>query len=87
MISPYIFFVVFLNLNYSFFDLFAVIDNLTEGGPVNATTNLVVDVIRVGVESRDIGKAAAQSIVLLHGGDRPHLHSVPRHGPARHLRG
>ena len=64
MISPYIFFVVFLNLNYSFFDLFAVIDNLTEGGPVNATTNLVVDIIRVGVESRDIGKAAAQSIVL-----------------------
>ena len=65
MISPYIFFVVFLNLNYSFFDLFAVIDNLTEGGPVNATTNLVVDIIRVGVETRDIGKAAAQSIVLL----------------------
>lgn len=64
MISPYIFFVVFLNLNYSFFDLYAVIDNLTEGGPVNATTNLVVDVIRIGVESRDIGKAAAQSIVL-----------------------
>ncbi len=64
MISPYIFFVVFLNLNYSFFDLYAVIDNLTEGGPVNATTNLVVDIIRVGVESRDIGKAAAQSIVL-----------------------
>ncbi len=64
MISPYIFFVVFLNLNYSFFDLYGVIDNLTEGGPVNATTNLVVDVIRVGVESRDIGKAAAQSIVL-----------------------
>lgn len=64
LISPYIFLVVFLNLNYSFFDLYAVIDNLTEGGPVNATTNLVVDVIRVGVESRDIGKAAAQSIVL-----------------------
>ena len=64
MISPYIFFVVFLNLNYSFFDLYAVIDNLTEGGPVFSTTNLVVDVIRVGVESRDIGKAAAQSIVL-----------------------
>ncbi|MCY3799552.1 MAG: sugar ABC transporter permease [Chloroflexi bacterium] len=64
MISPYIFFVVFLNLNYSFFDLFAVIENLTEGGPVNATTNLVVDIIRVGVEARDIGKAAAQSIVL-----------------------
>ena len=65
IISPYIFFVVFLNLNYSFFDLFAVIDNLTGGGPVNSTTNLVVDVIRVGVESRDIGKAAAQSIILL----------------------
>ena len=87
MISPYIFFVVFLNLNYSFFDLYGVIDNLTEGGPVNATTNLVVDVIRVGVESRDIGKAAAQSIVLFIVVIGPHLHAVSCYGSARHLRG
>lgn len=65
MISPYTFFVVFFNLNYTFFDLFGLIDNLTDGGPVNATTNLVVDIIQIGVESRDIGRAAAQSIVLL----------------------
>lgn len=65
MISPYTFFVVFINLNYTFFDLFGLIDNLTRGGPVNATTNLVVDVIQTGVVARDIGKAAAQSIVLL----------------------
>ena len=87
MISPYIFFVVFLNLNYSFFDLYAVIDNLTEGGPVNATTNLVVDVIRVGVESPRYRKSRGAVYRLVHCGDRPHLHAVPRHGPARHVRG
>ena len=85
MISPYIFFVVFLNLNYSFFDLFAVIDNLTEGGPVNSTTNLVVDIIRVGVESRDIGKAAAQSIVLLICCHRSHLLAISHPRPSRHI--
>ena len=65
MLSPYVFFVVFLNLNYTIFDLFAIIDTLTGGGPVYATTNLVVNVIRTGVENSDIGKAAAQSVVLL----------------------
>ena len=65
MLSPYVFFVVFLNLNYTIFDLYAIIDTLTGGGPVYATTNLVVDVIRTGVETSDIGKAAAQSIILL----------------------
>jgi sn-glycerol 3-phosphate transport system permease protein len=65
MISPYTYFVVFINLNYTFFDLFGLIDNLTQGGPVNATTNMVVDIIQTGVVDRDIGKAAAVSIVLL----------------------
>lgn len=65
MISPYTFFVVFINLNYTFFDLFGLIDSLTHGGPANATTNMVVDIIQTGVAARDIGKAAAASIVLL----------------------
>ena len=65
MLMPYVFFVVFLTLNYSIFDLYAIIETLTEGGPVYATTNLVVDVIKTGVENSDIGKAAALSIILL----------------------
>lgn len=65
MISPYTFFVVFINLNYTFFDLFGLIENLTRGGPAEATTNMVFDIIRTGVFARDIGKAAAQSIILL----------------------
>lgn len=65
MLSPFTYFVVFINLNYTFFDLFGLIDNLTRGGPANSTTNMVVDIIQTGVAARDIGKAAAQSIVLL----------------------
>lgn len=65
MISPYTFFVVFINLNYTFFDLFGLIENLTRGGPADATSNMVIEIIQTGVFARDIGKAAAQSIVLL----------------------
>ena len=65
MLMPYVFFVVFLTLNYTIFDLYAIIETLTEGGPAYATTNLVVDVIKTGVENSDIGKAAALSIILL----------------------
>lgn len=65
MLSPFIFFLIFTNLTYSFFDLFGLIDNLTGGGPVNSTRNLIYDIYVVGIQNKDLGKAAAQSILLL----------------------
>jgi sn-glycerol 3-phosphate transport system permease protein len=65
MLSPFIFFLIFTNLTYSFFDLFGLIDNLTTGGPSRATTNLIYDIYVTGIQNKDLGRAAAQSLVLL----------------------
>lgn len=65
MLSPFIFFLIFTNLTYSFFDLFGLIDNLTTGGPSRSTTNLIYDIYVTGIQNRDLGRAAAQSLVLL----------------------
>lgn len=65
LLSPITFFLIITNLTYSFFDIFATIDMLTRGGPVNSTTTLIYRIFQTGVQERDLGKAAAQSIVLL----------------------
>lgn len=65
MLSPIIFFLIFSNLTYTFFDLFGLIDKLTQGGPNNATSNLIYDVYTLGIVNKDLGKAAAQSLVLM----------------------
>jgi sn-glycerol 3-phosphate transport system permease protein len=49
---------------YAFFDTFGLIDFLTGGGPVNSTSTLMYEVYVVGVQARDLGKAASQSLVL-----------------------
>lgn len=65
LLSPITFFLVITNVTYAFFDTFGVIDYLTTGGPVNATSNLIYDIFVVGIQERDLGRAAAQSILLL----------------------
>lgn len=64
LLSPITFFLVVTNTTYAFFDTFGVIDFLTAGGPLNSTSTLMYEVFVVGVQSRDLGKAAAQSLVL-----------------------
>ncbi len=65
MISPIIFFLAFFNLTYAFFDLFGVIDKVTGGGPRGATSNLVYEIFTLGIQNKDLGKAAAQSLILM----------------------
>ncbi len=65
MLSPIIFFLVFSNLTYAFFDLFGVIDKITQGGPGNSTSNLIYEIFTLGIQNKDLGKAAAQSLVLM----------------------
>lgn len=65
LISPIIFFLAFFNLTYAFFDLFGVIDKITGGGPRGATSNLVYEIFTLGIQNKDLGKAAAQSLVLM----------------------
>ncbi|MCC7209182.1 MAG: sugar ABC transporter permease [Anaerolineae bacterium] len=65
MLSPITFFLIVTNVTYAFFETYATIDYLTPGGgPLGSTTTMMYDVIRVGVTNNDLGKAAAQSIVL-----------------------
>jgi sn-glycerol 3-phosphate transport system permease protein len=64
LLSPITFFLIITNMTYSFFDTFGTIDYLTGGGPSEATTTMIYNIYKVGIQNRDLGKAAAQSIVL-----------------------
>lgn len=65
LLSPTTFFLLVTNLTYAFFETYATIDYLTPGGgPLQSTTTMMYRVIQVGVYNNDLGKAAAQSIVL-----------------------
>jgi sn-glycerol 3-phosphate transport system permease protein len=65
LLSPTTFFLVITNLTYAFFDTYATIDYLTPGGgPLQSTTTMMYRVIQLGIDNNDLGKAAAQSIVL-----------------------
>jgi sn-glycerol 3-phosphate transport system permease protein len=64
-LSPITFFLIITNLTYTFFDVYGTIDYLTKGGPNGATSVAIYEIIRVGIRSdRDLGRAAAQSIIL-----------------------
>ncbi|MBP8972860.1 MAG: sugar ABC transporter permease [Anaerolineae bacterium] len=65
MLSPITFFLIVTNLTYAFFETYATIDYLTPGGgPLKSTTTMMYRVIQLGVQNNDMGKAAAESIVL-----------------------
>lgn len=66
-LSPITFFLVVTNLTYAFFDTFGTIDYLTAGGPAGATSVAMYEIYRVGVPGRDLGRAAAQSMLLFGG--------------------
>ncbi|MBE2270264.1 MAG: sugar ABC transporter permease [Anaerolinea sp.] len=64
LLSPITFFLVITNMTYAFFESFGTIDYLTGGGPLESTTTLMYNIYMVGIRNNDLGKAAAQSIVL-----------------------
>ena len=65
LLSPTTFFLLVIDLVYSFFETFGVIDTVTQGGPANATNILVYQVFQTGFVGLDLGGAAAQSVVLM----------------------
>lgn len=65
LLSPTSFFLIVVNVVYSFFDTFAIIDVITGGGPNYATNILVYKVVHDGVKGLDIGSAGAQSVILM----------------------
>lgn len=65
LLWPTTFFLCVINIVYVFFDTFAIIDSLTEGGPGKSTSTLVYRIYVEGFKSMDYGSSAAQSVMLM----------------------
>ena len=65
LLSPTTFFLLVINIIYSFFDTFAVIDTTTQGGPGTSTDILVYKVYNDGFNGLNLGSSSAQSVVLM----------------------
>lgn len=66
-LSPITFFLIVTNLTYAFFDTFGTIDYLTAGGPAGATSVAMYQIYQVAIPGRDLGRGAAQSLLLFLG--------------------
>jgi sn-glycerol 3-phosphate transport system permease protein len=65
LLSPTTFFLLVINIVYSFFDTFAIVDAATKGGPGKDTAILVYKAYFDGFKAMDLGGSAAQSVVLM----------------------
>ncbi len=65
LLAPIGFFLLVVNIVYAFFDTFGIIQNVTQGGPGQATQILVYKVWYDGVVGLDLGGSAAQSVMLM----------------------
>ena len=65
LLSPTTFFLLVINIVYTFFDTFGIIDATTEGGPGQSTSILVYKVYQDGFKALDLGSSAAQSVILM----------------------
>lgn len=63
-LGPIAFFLLITNLTYSFFDIYGTVDLLTKGAPAGSTSVAIYEIIRVGIDNGDLGRGAAQSVVL-----------------------
>jgi sn-glycerol 3-phosphate transport system permease protein len=65
LLSPITFFLVITNVTYAFFETVGTLVYLTGGaGPLDSTNTLMFRIYQLGIRNNDMGKAAAQSIVL-----------------------
>jgi sn-glycerol 3-phosphate transport system permease protein len=65
LLSPITFFLIVTNITYAFFETVGTVIYMTGGaGPLGSTNILMWRVYELGVQHGDLGKAAAQSIVL-----------------------
>jgi sn-glycerol 3-phosphate transport system permease protein len=64
LLSPITFFLLVMNLIYSYFASFGLIDVLTQGGPANSTTILIYQLYKDFFIFHKTGYAAAESFVL-----------------------
>src|SRR5512145_1336813 len=65
LLSPITFYLVVVNLIFSFFSSFGVIHAVTQGGPGNATEIMVFKIYKDGFIGLNMGSSAAQSVILM----------------------
>src|SRR3989338_5187765 len=65
LLAPITFYLVVVNLIFSFFGSFGMIDAVTQGGPGNATEIMVFKVYKDGFIGLNLGSSAAQSVLLM----------------------
>jgi sn-glycerol 3-phosphate transport system permease protein len=65
LLSPTTFFLMVINVVYTMFDTFGVIDATTAGGPNQSTMILVYKVYRDGQLGANLGSSGAQSVILM----------------------
>lgn len=63
-LSPITFFLIVTNLTDAFFGSYGTIDYLTKGAPAGATSTAMYEIIQVAIPGKDIGRGAAQSLML-----------------------
>lgn len=65
LLAPTAFFLLIINITYSLFDTFGVIDTLVKGEPGNNPMTLVYKVYVDGFRGNDLGGSSAQSVILM----------------------
>lgn len=65
LLSPVTFYLLVVNLIFSFFGAFGVIHAVTQGGPAGATDIMVFKVYKDGFIGLNLGSSAAQSVILM----------------------
>ncbi len=64
LISPTLFFLLIMDMFYSFFQVFGVVDVMTQGGPGDATSIMVYQLYKDGFVNLRTGLASAESVLL-----------------------
>lgn len=65
LLSPTTFFLIVMNIVFTFFETFGIIHAVTQGGPGNSTNILVYKVFHDGFVGQDLGSSSAQSVLLM----------------------
>lgn len=65
LLAPTTFFLFIVNMIYAFFETFALIDVITQGGPGTSTTTMVYSVYEAAFQAYDYGASGAQSVILM----------------------
>jgi len=65
LLSPTTFYLLVMNIIFSFFETFGIIHQVTQGGPGQATNIMVYKVYKDGYLGLDLGSSSAQSVILM----------------------